>query len=94
MRDVVRNLFPTAAAVEKLGRRRITLVEVRQLPRNRYLVLLNPRYVGPRREARRLVVGKTNGGRVLTLVVERTADPTDWLVITGWDSANHERRMI
>jgi hypothetical protein len=38
--------------------------------------------------------GKTNGGRALTLVVERTADPTDWLVITGWDSANHERRMI
>jgi len=41
-----------------------------------------------------MIVGKTSGGRVLTLVVERTADPSDWLVITGWDSANHERRMI
>jgi hypothetical protein len=40
------------------------------------------------------MIGKTNGGRHLTLVIQRTIDPTDWQVVTGWDSANHERRML
>lgn len=94
MRDVVHELLPTRVAAEKLGRRGIALAEVRQLPRNRHFVVRNPRSAGRGREGRRLIVGRTNGGRVLTLVIERTADPTNWLVVTGWDSANHERRMI
>jgi uncharacterized DUF497 family protein len=94
MRDVVHELLPTRAAAEKLGRRGITLAEVRQLPRNQHLVFRNPRSPGSRLEDRRLIVGRTNGARTLTLVIERTADPTHWLVVTGWDSANHERRMI
>jgi hypothetical protein len=35
---------------------------------------------------RHYLFGETNGGRRLTLVIEPTADPTAWLVITGWDS--------
>jgi len=43
---------------------------------------------------RRLMIGMTFGGRALTLVIESTLEPTDWLVVTGWSSANHERRML
>jgi len=39
------------------------------------------------------MLGRTDGGRPLTLVIERTLDPSDWLVVTGWDSAPHERKM-
>jgi hypothetical protein len=96
MRDAVRELLITEAAVEKLGRRNISVPEARQLPNNRYVVLRNPhrQWVERRADHRRLMVGATNGGRHLTLVVEPTVDPTDWLVVTGWESANHERRML
>ena len=42
----------------------------------------NPRGGGEEGE-RILLVGRTNGGRVLTLVLERTLDPTSWLIVTG-----------
>jgi hypothetical protein len=84
--------IPEFAAV-KLGRRGISAVEARQLPRNPYRMAPNPRERGlPKQLRRRLIlVGETNGGRTLTLVVERTPEPTDWLVITGWDSNRRVR---
>jgi hypothetical protein len=30
----------------------------------------------------------------LTLVIERTVDPTTWLIITGWTATIHERKII
>jgi hypothetical protein len=27
-------------------------------------------------------------------VIERTVEPTTWLVITGWDSADVERKLL
>lgn len=53
----------------------------------------NPR--GPSDPPKRLlVVGHTDGGRVLTLVVERTVDPTTWVVVTGWSSTDVERSLL
>lgn len=43
---------------------------------------------------RLLLIGKTNGGRTLTLVLERTVDPTSWLIVTGWESSERERRIL
>ncbi len=40
------------------------------------------------------MVGLTDGGRYLTLVIERTLDPTDWLIVTGWDSVIRERKIL
>jgi uncharacterized DUF497 family protein len=94
MRDVVRQLLATEAAIEKLGKRGIATSEARQLIQNRHRVLDNSRGRGPKREDRRLMVGTTNAGRALTLVIEQTSDRNDWLVVTGWDSASHERRML
>ena len=71
-------------ALVKLGRRNISAKEARQLLWNNPEEGPNPR--SPRDLDRKLLVGETDGGRRLTLVIEPTADPTAWLVISGWDS--------
>src|SRR4051794_32660243 len=43
---------------------------------------------------RLLLVGLTDGGRALTLVIERTADETTWLIVTGWSSTTTERKLL
>jgi hypothetical protein len=34
------------------------------------------------------LIGRTDGGRYLTMVIEQTAEPTSWLIVTGWPSTN------
>jgi uncharacterized DUF497 family protein len=92
MADDVLELLVTEAAVDKLGGRSIAIHEVHQLQRNAHLTVRNPRSDPPDR--RRLLIGRTNGGRALTLVVERTGDPATWLIVTGWDATTRERRML
>jgi hypothetical protein len=41
-----------------------------------------------------LLIGQMDGGRLLTLVIERTVDPTTWLLVTGWSSTEAERRVL
>jgi len=43
---------------------------------------------------RLMLIGQTDGGRVLTLVIERTLDPTTWLIVTGWPATDRERRIL
>lgn len=97
MADTIAELLVTEAAVDKLGERGISVEEVQQLADNRYIIARN-RGASPRtreqRRARRLVVGFTDGGRALTLVVERTIDPSTWLVVTGWEATPLERKMV
>jgi hypothetical protein len=52
----------------------------------------NPHEASPGR--RRLLIGRTDGGRALTLVIEQTVDPTTWLIITGWESSTRERKLL
>jgi hypothetical protein len=40
----------------------------------------------PQPPERLLLIGRTDGRRTLTLVIEETLDPETWLIITGWDS--------
>lgn len=83
-------MIETAAL--KLAVREISAAEAEQLTDNRPLIAPNR---GRRhRHARRLMIGRTDGGPVLTLVVERTLDPTTWLVVTGWNSSKRERTML
>jgi hypothetical protein len=39
-----------------------------------------------------MLIGQTDGGRVLTLVIERTLDSTTWLIVTGWPATDRERK--
>jgi uncharacterized DUF497 family protein len=94
--DEIHELLVAEEAVEKLGARSISVEEAQQLLDNRYLILRDP---GRRRRreqgrARRLVIGRTNGGRALTLVVERTREPTTWLIVTGWGATPRERKIL
>jgi hypothetical protein len=53
----------------------------------------NPNKTSPGK--RQLLIGRSDGGRALTLVViEQTVDPTTWLIVTGWDSSPRERKLL
>jgi hypothetical protein len=90
MGDVVHELLATTTAIEKLGKRGISDREIEQLPRNRHVIGRNPRGGGDRR----LMVGVTDVGRALTLAIEATREPSTWLVITGWEATERERKML
>lgn len=93
MPDAIAELLTTDAARVKLGARGISTAEAEQLPRNRHAIIRNPRSGGQEGE-RLLLVGHTDGGRALALVIERTIDPTSWLIVTGWTATERERRII
>lgn len=93
MTETIAQLLATDAARVKLGARGISTAEAEQLPRNRHATMRNPRSGGKEGD-RLLLVGHTDGGRPLTLVLERTVDPTSWLVVTGWEATERERRIL
>jgi hypothetical protein len=96
MPDRIAELLVTEAAREKLGRREISVEEVKQLLDSWYIFMRagRARRSSGETPARRLVVGQTDGGRSLTLVVERTIEPTTWVVVTGWEATQAERRLV
>ena len=90
MLDVVHELVISETAAEKLGARDISEAETTQLLHNVNAIGPNPRGG----KERRLLVGLTDGGRALTPVVERTLEPSTWLVITGWNATKTQRTML
>lgn len=49
---------------------------------------------GASRAGHRLLIGRTDGGRVLALVINWTAEPTTWVVVTGWSATEAEQRKL
>lgn len=92
-RDAVRQLLATDAALDKLGARGVSAEEVKQLPKNRHVTVRNSR-ASAEPGRRLLLIGATDGGRLLTVVIERTVDPATWLVVTGWASTAAERKIL
>lgn len=90
--DAISELLLTEAAIDKLGARGVSVEEAHQIPRNAHVIVRNPRSDPP--DKRRLLIGRTDGGCVLTLVIERTSDLTTWLTVTGWDATPRERRLL
>jgi uncharacterized DUF497 family protein len=89
----VSHLDASDVALMKLGARGISLAEARQVPRNVHQLERNPR--APRSgEDRFILVGRTDGDRALTLVVERTLDPNSWEIVTGWTASPRERKVL
>jgi hypothetical protein len=93
MPDAVHELLATEVALTKLGARNISAEEAGQLPRNRHVIVRNP-HAGGQEDTRRLMIGTTDGGRALTLVIEGTIDPTTWLIVTGWSATHAERNLL
>lgn len=94
MAEMIAQLLATDAARVKLGARDISTAEAEQLPRNLHATLRNRQGGGRQEGDRLLLIGHTDGGRALTLVLERTVDPTSWLIVTGWESTARERRIL
>jgi uncharacterized DUF497 family protein len=92
MPAAIAELLVTEVAIDKLGARGITFHDARQIPSNAHVIVRNPHKASPGK--RRLLVGRTDGGRALTLVIEQTVDPTTWLIVTGWDSSRRERKLL
>jgi uncharacterized DUF497 family protein len=94
--DAVNQLLAAEAALDKLGARGISVAEAEQTIWNLHVIVRNRRGSPERRQpdTRRLVIGRSDGNRVLTLVIEETVEPTTWLLITGWDSTPAERKML
>jgi hypothetical protein len=90
--DEVTELLATETALDKLGARTISAEEAEQLLRNSHITIRNPRASDP--GSRRLLIGRTDGDRCLTLVIEQTVDPTTWLIVTGWVSTDPERKLL
>jgi hypothetical protein len=91
--DRVHQLLATDVSLDKLGARQIAAVDAEQLLRNPHVIVRNPR-TPAHPGTRRLLIGRTDGGRALTLVIERTADPESWLIVTRWSSTASERTML
>jgi hypothetical protein len=91
--DVVRELLVTEVGLETLGARGISAEDAEQLPRDQHITARNP-HGGGAADSRRLLIGRTDGGRALTGVIERTTDPTTWLIVTGWNATELERRLL
>lgn len=87
----ITDLVFTFAAVDKLGARNISHAEVAEILWNRHRIARNPRSAEPER---RFLIGTTNEGRHLTIVISPTDDPTTWLVITGWESTVAQRKIL
>lgn len=96
MPDIVNQLLATEVALDKIGARGIAIAETEQAIWNRHVVIRNRRGRAERRqrEARRLLIGRSDAGRLLTLVIEETIEPTTWLLITGWESTRAERMIL
>jgi len=74
---------------------RATAEEIHQLLSNRHVTAEHPR--GPSATSgadRSLLIGRTDGGRYLTVVIEATLDPTTWLPVTAWESTPSERKIL
>lgn len=74
---------------EHLARHGVTRREVRQLLANQHVSVRNPR-----RADRRRLIGRTDGGRVLTVVMEPTQDPGTWRPVAGWDAEPPELKLL
>jgi hypothetical protein len=82
-------LVVNARAASKLTARGIAASEIEQVRRNGPYVTRNPQ---PRVAGSRLMIGETDGGRTLTVVIQPDADDASaWHVMTGWQSSPRER---
>jgi hypothetical protein len=76
--------------------RGISAAEAEHAIWNRHVLIKNRRGSSRRsqREMRRLLIGHSDSGRRLTLVIEETVEPTTWMLVTGWESTSAERMIL
>lgn len=76
--------------IEHLARHGIVPEEVEQITGNEYVTARNRRDS----QNRICMIGRTDGGRMLTVVLEATYDDGIWRPITGWNATSAERGIL
>lgn len=89
-RHVVADLIFDEHNEREMARHGVVRYDVEQIKRNRNLLLRNPR--GEARSM--LLVGETDGGRLLTVPLVPTIDPTTWRPATAFDAGPHQRALF
>lgn len=78
------------ANITEITRHGVDPWEVQQLVANRHLTAPNPRG----EEGSILLIGETDGGRLLTVPLAPTDDPTTWRPATAFDASRHQRTIF
>ena len=78
------------ANIAETARHGVAPWEVQQLVANWHLTALNPRG----EEGSILLIGETDGGRLLTVPLAPTDDPTTWRPATAFDASPHQRAIF
>lgn len=74
----------------EMARHGVSAAEVVQVIANRHVTAPNRR--GEERSI--LLIGENDGGRVLTIPLAPTDDPTTWRPATAFDSSRHQRTVF
>jgi hypothetical protein len=89
-RHVVAELILDAYNRIEMARHGVTGEEAQQVPWNRNVTVPNPN--GEAGSV--LLVGETDGGRLLTVPLAPTDDPTTWRPATTFDASRHQRSLF
>src|SRR5690348_5387672 len=89
-RHLVSDLIFDEHNEREMARHGVTWDEVEQVRENRDVILRNPR--GEHGSV--LLVGETDGGRLLTVPLAPTVDPTAWRPATAFDAGRHHRALF
>jgi hypothetical protein len=74
----------------EMARHGVTRWEVEEVPWNRRIVTKNPRGEA----GSILLIGETDGGRLLTVPLAPTDDPTTWRPATAFGASPHHRALF
>jgi len=74
----------------EMARHGVVSDEVDQILGNRNVVLRNPR--GEAGSV--LLIGETDGGRLLTVALAPTVEPTTWRAATAFEAGRHHRTLF
>jgi len=74
----------------ELDAHHVSLIEVMQLLENPFTVRRNKKSATGERQ----LIGRTNGGRTLTVILASTPVEGRWRPVTAWESTKAERRAL
>jgi uncharacterized DUF497 family protein len=75
--------------INHLGERGVADIEVEQILSERHVLAPNRRHPG-----RKLLIGRTHGGRIIVVAIEPTRHDGIWRPITARDSEPEERQRF
>lgn len=84
-RRFIDELRVSPRAEDELAQHGVSPDEVLEVSWNRAL------FFRDKMPGRELMIGKTDGGRILTIVIEPAKPLGAWDVVTGWDASRGER---